>query len=109
MVTNIYGGMVVFASLAPGLDLTVAQVTVLSTMILVAHALPVELRIAQKAGTRFRASVMIRVFGALLLGWLLHVSYQLSGTLQHANQALWNPPAVDPTWTPGSRRNCATC
>jgi len=98
MVTNIYGGMVVFASLAPGLDLTVAQVTVLSTMILVAHALPVELRIAQKAGTRFRASVMIRVFGALLLGWLLHLSYQLSGTLQHANQALWNPPAVDPTW-----------
>lgn len=99
MVTNIYGGMVVFATVAPGLDLTVAQVTVLSTMILVAHALPVELRIAQKAGTRFRASVMIRVFGALLLGWLLHISYQLSGTLQHANQALWNPPVVDPTWS----------
>ncbi len=99
MVTNIYGGMVVFATVAPGLDLTVAQVTVLSTMILVAHGLPVELRIAQKAGTRFRASVLIRVFGALLLGWLLHVSYQLSGTLQHANQALWSPPAIDPTWS----------
>jgi hypothetical protein len=99
MVTNIYGGMVVFATVAPGLDLTVAQVTVLSTMILVAHALPVELRIAQKAGTRFRASVMIRVAGALLLGWLLHVSYQLSGTLQQANQALWNPPVIDPTWS----------
>ncbi len=99
MVTNIYAGMVVFATVAPGLDLTVAQATVLSTMILVAHSLPVELRIAQKAGTRLRASVMIRVFGALLLGWLLHVSYQLSGTLQHANQALWNPPVVDPTWS----------
>ncbi|MFO7813282.1 MAG: hypothetical protein R6V21_09960 [Pelovirga sp.] len=99
MVTNIYGGMVVFATIAPGLDLTVAQVTVLSTMILVAHALPVELRIAQKAGTRFRASVLIRVVGALLLGWLLHLSYQLSGTLQHANQALWSPPAIDPTWS----------
>ncbi len=98
MITNIYGGMVVFASLAPGLDLTVAQVTVLCTMILVAHALPVELRIAQKAGTRFRASALIRVFGALFLGWLLHVSYQITGTLQHTNLALWNPPAVDPTW-----------
>jgi len=99
MVTNIYGGMIVFASLAPGLDLTVAQVTVLCTMILVAHALPVELRIAQKAGIRFRASVMIRVFGALLLGWLLHLSYQATNTLQQANQALWTPPAVDPTWS----------
>jgi hypothetical protein len=99
MVTNIYGGMVVFATVAPGLDLTVAQVTVLSTMILVAHGLPVELRIAQKAGTRFRASVLIRVFGALLLGWLLHVSYQLSDTLQHTNQALWSPPVIDPTWS----------
>jgi hypothetical protein len=99
MVTNIYAGMVVFATVAPGLDLTVAQVTVLATMILLAHSLPVELRIAQKAGTRFRASVMIRVIGALLLGWLLHLSYQLTGTLQHANQALWNPPVVDPTWS----------
>ncbi len=99
MVTNIYGGMVVFASLAPGQELTVAQVTVLSTLILVAHALPVEARIAQKAGTRFRATALIRVFGALLLGWLLHLSYQLTGTLQQTNQALWNPPAVDPTWS----------
>lgn len=99
MLTNIYGGMVVFASLSPGLDLTVAQVTVLCTMILVAHALPVELSIAQKAGTRFRATALIRICGALLLGWLLHLSYQLTGTLQQANQALWNPPVVDPTWS----------
>ena len=99
MVTNLYGGMVVFASVAPGLDLSVAQVTVLTTMMLVAHALPVELRIAQKAGTRFRAMALIRVGGALLLGWLLHQTYQLTGTLQQANQAIWSPPAVDPTWS----------
>lgn len=99
MLTNLYGGMVVFASVAPGLDLTVAQVTVLTTMMLVAHALPVELRIAQKAGTRFRAMALLRVGGALLLGWLLHFVYQLTGTLQQANQAIWNPPAVDPAWS----------
>lgn len=98
MVTNLYGGMLVFASLAPGLDLSVAQVTVLTTMMLVAHALPVELRIAQKAGTRFRAMALLRVGGALLLGWILHMTYQLTGTLQQANRALWNPPAVDPAW-----------
>ncbi|MCK5914351.1 MAG: hypothetical protein KAG12_10755 [Desulfuromusa sp.] len=99
MVTSIYGGMVVFASVAPGLELTVAQVTVLGSMILVAHGLPVELLIAQKAGTRFRIMALIRIGGALLLGWLLHLSYQLSGTLQQANHALWNPAKVDPTWS----------
>ena len=98
MITNLYGGMVVFASLAPGLNLTMAQVTVLTTMMLVAHSLPVELRIAQKAGTRFRTMLILRIGGALLLGVLLNLSYHLSGTLQQANQALWNPPPVDPSW-----------
>lgn len=99
MVTNLYGGMVVFASVAPGLELTVAQATVLTTMMLVAHALPVELRIAQKAGTRFRAMLVLRIGGALVLGWLLNTIYQLTGTLQQANQAIWNPPPVDPRWS----------
>lgn len=99
MIINIYAGMVVFTSLAPGLDLTVAQVSVLGSMILVAHSLPVETLIARKAGTRLRAAILIRLFGALLLGWILHISYQLTGTLQQTNLALWNPPAVDPTWS----------
>jgi len=98
MLTNLYGGMVVFASLAPELNLTVAQATILTTMMLIAHALPVEVRIAQKAGTRFRAMILLRISSALLLGWILHQIYRLSGTLQQANHALWNPPAVDPTW-----------
>ena len=98
MVTNLYAGMVVFASLAPGLDLSIAQVTVLTTMMLVAHGLPVELRIAQKAGTRFRTQAILRVGGALLLGALLNLSYRLTDSLQQVNQSLWNPPAVDPSW-----------
>ncbi len=99
MVTNLYAGMVVFASLAPGLDLTVAQVTVLTTMMLIAHGLPVELRIAQKAGTRFRTQALLRIGGALLLGALLNLGYRASDTLQQTNRSLWNPPAVDPSWS----------
>jgi len=98
MVTNLYAGMVVFASIAPGLDLSIAQVTVLTTMMLVAHGLPVELRIAQKAGTRFRTQALLRIGGALLLGALLNFSYGMSDSLQQANHSLWNPPAVDPSW-----------
>jgi len=99
MITNLYGGMVVFASVAPGLDLTVAQATVLTTMMLIAHGLPVELRIAQKAGTRLRAMAALRIGGALFLGGLLNLVYRLTGTLQQPSHALWNPPPVDPAWT----------
>ena len=99
MATNIYGGLVVFASLGPGLDLTVAQVSVLGTMILIAHSLPVEAMIAQKAGTRLRITLTIRLAGALLLGWILHITYTMTNTLQQTSRVFWNPPAVDPTWS----------
>jgi hypothetical protein len=98
MFTNLYGGMIVFASLAPGLELTVAQVSVLGAMILVAHSLPVELIIAQKAGARLPVTLTIRVLGALMLGWLLKNVYNLTGTLDQANQSVWVPPVVNPGW-----------
>ncbi|MDZ4133237.1 MAG: nucleoside recognition domain-containing protein [Dethiobacteria bacterium] len=98
MITNIYGGMIVFASLAPELELTVAQVSVLGAMILVAHSLPVELMIAKKAGARLPVILAIRVLGALLLGWLLKQVYDLTGTLGQASQSMWVPPVVNPGW-----------
>jgi hypothetical protein len=98
LVTNIYGGMVVFAGVAPGAGLTVAQVTVLATMMLIAHAIPVEASIAQRAGTSFRAMATLRIVGALAAGALLNLGYNLTNTLQQANQALWTPPPRDPTW-----------
>jgi hypothetical protein len=98
MVVNIYGGLMVFAALAPGLELTVAQVTVVGTMILIAHSLPVELRIAQKVGTRLRAMFLLRVISAFVLGWLLQLGFHLTGTLQQPNQALWSPAATGPGW-----------
>jgi hypothetical protein len=98
MVVNIYGGLMVFAALAPGLELTLAQVTVVGTMILVAHSLPVELRIAQKVGARLRAMLLLRVVGAFALGWLLERIYTLSGTLQQPNRALWSPPVTGSGW-----------
>lgn len=98
LVTNIYGGMVVFAGVAPAAGLSVAQVTVLATMMLIAHAIPVEASIARQAGTSFRAMSVLRIAGALVAGAILNGAYTLTGTLQQANQALWTPPARDPSW-----------
>ncbi len=98
MVTNIYGGLVVFASLGPELELTVAQVSVLGTMILLAHGLPVEALIARRAGARLWATLTVRIMGALLIGWLLNNIYLASGYLQQPNRTVLTPPAVEATW-----------
>ena len=96
MLTNLYAGMIVFLSL--GAQLTVAQVTVLATMMLVAHALPVELRIAQKSGPRFRVMAPLRLLGSFLLGWILFHFYQSSGYLQVEHVSLWNQSVRQLSW-----------
>ncbi len=98
MVTNIYGGITVFAALAPEANLTVAQVTVLTTMMLVAHSLPVEVRITQVAGLRLWTMLTLRIGCALVLGWLLYQIYAAGNFLQSPNEALWSPPLRDPSW-----------
>ena len=96
MLTNLYGGLAVFATLGPDARLTVAQVTVLATVMLVAHNLPVELRIAQRAGPRLRFSALLRILGAFALGIILDRTYALGGFLQRPNVALWNPRPSPP-------------
>lgn len=110
LVTNIYAGMIVFVSLASEHPLTVAQTTVLASMMLIAHGLPVELRIAQKAGARLAAMGMVRVGGAFLFGFILNQVYALGNWLQQANTLAWAPPVQDPSyvaWAVGELRNLA--
>jgi hypothetical protein len=98
MITNLYAAIIVFSSLTSIETLTVAQVTILTTMMLLAHALPIELRIAQKAGPRLRFMLLFRIFGALLIGLLLNQIYLRSGLLQTEYVALWSPDISDPSW-----------
>ncbi len=91
MLNNIYSAMIVFVSLPESFELTVAQVTVLSTAILMAHALPIELRIAQKAGTRLFFQGIFRLVSALILGIVLNMFYEWGGWLQHSNTVIWRP------------------
>jgi hypothetical protein len=98
MITNLYAAIIVFSSLASTEALTVAQVTIIATMMLVAHALPIELRIAQKAGPRLRFMLLLRIIGALVIGLLLNQIYSRGGFLQTEFIALWTPDMNDPSW-----------
>ena len=94
MISNIYAGMVIFISSSAHETLTVAQVTILGSMMLLAHALPIEVRIAQKAGVRVIFTLILRIGGALLLGFLLHKIYSTGNYLSQTNVPLWKLPAV---------------
>ena len=83
MLLNTYAAMLMLAGMWPALELTAAQATVLATMLLVAHALPVELKIAQKAGAGIWAMLAVRVLGALALGMILNGIYLAGNFLQH--------------------------
>ncbi len=72
---NLYAGLLVLASLWPELSLSVAQVTVLASMMLLAHSLPVEARVAQRAGVRLGFTLALRIGGALVYGVLLYAMY----------------------------------
>lgn len=92
IVVNIYSAIIVFAAILPTMEpLTVAQVSVLSTMILVAHNMLVECKIAQRCGLSFLGQFALRMIAALAFGWILHVCYQASGTLQQTAQLMWQP------------------
>lgn len=95
LLTNLYGGIIAFVTLAPQTPLTVAQVTILASLMLVAHALPIELRVAQMAGARPLAMGLFRFGGALALGGLLNLIYRSTGWLQRENLLLWQPGPVD--------------
>ncbi len=72
ILTNLYGGIAVFAALLPGLALTGAQVTVLCSVMLIAHSLPIELSVSKRAGAGVLPIALIRLLGAVVYGFLLN-------------------------------------
>ena len=92
--TNMYAGMIVLYSFAGESNLTVAQMTVLSGLLLMAHGLPIEVRIAQLAGMRMRAAIITRMFGAFAFAWLLHAFYDQTQWLQEPAQMVWQPEPI---------------
>ncbi|WP_437656796.1 hypothetical protein [Sorangium sp. So ce1182] len=73
LLTGVYGGLSAYASMAGDLSLTAAQATVLASLMLIAHGLPVEARVAQQAGVRLWFTVLFRIANSLLFAWMVHM------------------------------------
>lgn len=111
LIVNIYGGIITYLSLASGLSLTSAQLTVLLTMILVAHTFPVELQIARKAGIKMIVMFLIRFVMALVLGFLIYHFYRTFDFFQETAPIPQLVPPKNTTliqWALGELQNYAT-
>ncbi|MDG6218383.1 MAG: hypothetical protein QCI00_02965 [Candidatus Thermoplasmatota archaeon] len=108
MITNIYGGIIVFISVTENLMLTTADVTVLGSMILLAHSLFIEVTIAKKAGVRVWFTLFLRIGGAVLFGFLLHQFFSFTRLFQSPAVMTWQPEPRDASiigWMIGQLQN----
>ena len=109
LANNLYAAVAVHAALVPGMaPLSVAQATVLATMMLIAHNLFVEGAIAKQCGPSFWGQVGLRLGGAFGCGALLWAVFSWTGLFAGPAPLLFTPPAADVTllgWALGELQN----
>jgi hypothetical protein len=84
MIANIYGGLVAYLQIMPTLEqpLTIAQVTVLGTIILIAHTFLIELIVTQRAGAKILPMFLLRFGFGFVAGVIVYWTYHFLGVLQ---------------------------
>jgi len=97
-VVRFYPALLLIAALSPTTPLTVAQATVIGSMIAIAHGLPVEGRIAQQAGLRLWFQLIFRILVAFVYGALFFHVCRLSGFLQGRAHVILAVPQQDAGW-----------
>ncbi len=91
--SNFYAALVVYANILPEIGVvSVAQVTVLATMMLIAHNMLVESKISEKCGVSFWGQNTIRLVAAYTCGTLMHTAFSGLHLFTEPAQLLFTPP-----------------
>ncbi len=90
LITSPYSAIAVFASLAPTMVLSAAQVTILCSAMLIAHSLPVELSITKKAGAGILPMAALRLLSGLCYGIILNLICHYTGLWQEPVQMFFS-------------------
>ncbi len=99
MLVGIWGAVPLIFTLVPVSELTTADVTVFSALVLFAHGLPLEQKIIQKAGPGMVATTTLRILGGFVYALILHHLFQATGWLSAPVAPAWVPGAVTPDWS----------
>jgi hypothetical protein len=92
IVINIYAALILFVNLVPYLDVSVAQVTILTVAMLVCHNLLIESAISRSAGVSFLFVSFYRFISALFTCWVLNLIYT---QFNYLSEPFTNSFAVD--------------
>lgn len=84
LVTNIYGGLLVLFTLAQNNVFTVAEITILASIILFAHSLPVELKVISETGAKTWKILSIRILCAVIAGACLNLLFKTFNMYQES-------------------------
>ena len=96
LLSNHYSALAVYLSLMADMPaLTVAQITILASMMLIAHNVVVEGAILRKCGVSFWGQVVLRMVSALAFGMLLHLIFSSFGVFEQAASSVWQAPLAD--------------
>lgn len=98
MIVGLWSAVPLVFTLVPVSDLSTADITVFSALILFAHALPLEQKIIQKAGPRFAMTTFLRVWGGLVYAFMLHTFCEATGWLSEPVNPTWIPVQTTPEW-----------
>ena len=99
LLIGIWGAIPLIFALVPVSELTVADITILSSLLLFAHALPIEQGFLRRSGARLMATVLIRVGGGMIDAGILYQVSAATGWMQAPIAAVWTPMAGTEGWT----------
>ncbi|MBT5900098.1 MAG: nucleoside recognition protein [Candidatus Pelagibacter sp.] len=95
---NIYASLILFVNIIPGLEVTVAQITILTTAMLVCHNLPVESAISKAAGISFIYTVLFRLISAFIICFILGLIYDFFNFLNEPYNTYFEIEPPRPEW-----------
>lgn len=90
--------MVFYVGITADYPLTIAQISVLCSMMLVAHNLPMEVAVSRAAGMKVPVALLTRLGGAVLYGILLNWVYQTWSLFDTPSTLIWQPEPSADTW-----------
>lgn len=98
MLVGIWAAIPMIFVLVPAGELSTADITVFSALLLFAHALPIEQKIIQRAGPGLVITTVLRLGGGMVYAFLLHHFLAATGWLAGPMDPTWIPMVADGGW-----------